>query len=306
METKITTPVLLIAFNRPDTTEQVFQKIREVQPKKLYVAIDGPRKNEVNEMKLVENVKQIVQKVDWECENHYMYNNENLGAEVTVSKAVSWALENNESVIILEDDIIAPKSFFKFAEEMLIRYKNNNQIAMISGMNTTPIQLKNNADYTFGIYGHIWGWATWKRSWDKFDLNINDFENYQHSNAIDHLVNNKKEKKYWHKIIRRMEKKGVGNSTWDYCWSYIRFKDQGLSIIPKTNLVTNIGVQGLHARGQSKFHFIPYDEDFIVNNHPLEIKRDIIYDNYHFKRHINRKSFIEKALFKALRILKLK
>jgi hypothetical protein len=299
-------PVLLIGFNRPDTIQQVFEKIREVQPAKLYVAVDGPRHNKVGEVELVEKVKQIVQQVDWKCKNHYKYNTENLGAEVTVSNAVTWALEENDFVIVLEDDIIAPRSFFKFAQEMLIRYKNNNQIVMVSGTNPTPIQFEDNADYTFGVYGHTWGWATWKKAWGKFDLYINDFDIYLKENTINQLVNNKKEKKYWQKIINRMKKGGVGNSTWDYCWSYIRFKEQGLSIIPKVNLISNIGFWGLHARGQAEFHCLPYDADFVVKKHPLEVRRNVDYDKHHFKNHINRKrALIRRIISKALRTFKL-
>ena len=118
---KITVPILLIAFNRPDTSEIVFQKIREARPEKLYVALDGARSHKIGEDKLVEKVRQIVSNVDWPCETHYKINEENKGAEITVSSAISWIFETEEYAIILEDDIVAPLSFFKFAEEMLIK-----------------------------------------------------------------------------------------------------------------------------------------------------------------------------------------
>jgi hypothetical protein len=309
MHFNLEAPVLLIGFNRPDTIQKVFEKIREVQPAKLYVAVDGPRHNKLGEVELGDKVKQIVQQVDWKCESYYKYNTKNLGAEVTVSNAVTWALEENDFVIVLEDDIIAPLSFFKFAQEMLFRYKNNNQIVMVSGMNTTPIQLKDSADYTFGIYGHTNGWATWKRAWEKFNLYVNDFDVYLNlnGNTINQLVNTKEEKKYWKKIINRMKKRGMGNSSWDYCWSYIRFKEQGLNIIPKVNLTSNIGVVGLHARGQTEYHYLPYDEYFEVKNHPLEVRRNVEYDKYHFENHINRKNpLIRKIINKALSTYKLR
>lgn len=291
------TPVLLIGFNRPYTIQKVFEKIREVKPAKLYVAIDGARKNREGEAKLVENVKQIVTQVDWKCEKHYKFNTENLGAEKTISNAVTWALEENDVVIVLEDDIIAPRSFFKFAQEMLIKYANNINVYMISGIQNTPIEMPNNEDYLFGIYGHIWGWATWKRAWRNYDLYINDFDDYLQGDKIDSLVSNKAEKKYWLNIIHRMKNNGAGNNTWDFCWSYIRFKERGLSIIPRTNLTSNIGTEGLHARGKTDNHFRPFDENFSINKHPINIYHNVEYDIYHFEKYLNKKMPIFKRVF---------
>src|SRR5690554_2335775 len=117
---KITTPILIISFNRPDIIKQTFEYIRKAKPTKLYVAIDGARREKEGEEKLVGQVKAVVENVDWECETHYKYNETNKGAEVTVSSAISWVFETEEYAIILEDDIVAPMSFLNFAQEMLI------------------------------------------------------------------------------------------------------------------------------------------------------------------------------------------
>ena len=305
MNTAILTPVLLIAFNRPDTTKKVFQKIREVKPTKLFVAVDGSRDNKNGEAQLVEQVKQIVKQVDWDCEINYKFNNYNLGAEITVSSAISWVLENEESVIVLEDDIIAPLSFFRFAQEMLEKYKYEENVYMISSCNQTPIKLPNSEDYLFARYGHTWGWATWKRAWNSFDLYVNDFDQYLKTNILKTLTDTPKEKKSWHHIINRMKLKGPGNNNWDYCWAYIKFKNQGLNIVPRNHISSNIGVYGLHARGQTDSHYRPYDEDFIVKKHPQKVERNIEYDKHHFKYYINKKPhLVKRAINKIKRILK--
>lgn len=303
----ITAPVLLIGFNRPDVIKQSFDFIRKAKPQKLYVAIDGARKQKPNEDQLVEEVKQIVKNVDWDCETHYKFNNENRGAELTVSTAVSWVLENEEYVIVLEDDIIAPLSFLNFAQEMLLKYANNESIYMISSCQPTPINMPNNEDYLFGIYGHIWGWATWKRAWKNFDLNINDFDDFLKSGNINNLVQNNTEKKRWLSTINQMKRRGKGNNTWDICWGYIRFKERGLSIIPRVHLSSNIGVDGLHSKGQTSAHYREFDDNFVATVHPKEIIQNREYDKYHFENHINRRpSLIQRAFGKILRILKLK
>lgn len=303
----IDTPILLIGFNRPQVIKESFVYLKDAKPTKLYVAIDGPRKNVTGEEQLVEDVKKIVKQVDWDCDVKYKFNEQNLGAEITISAAISWVFDNEETLIVLEDDIIAPVSFLNFAQEMLQKYAKNNNIYMVSSCQTTPIDMPNSEDYLFSVYGHTGGWATWKRAWNKFDLNIDDFNNFLDEEILDTLVQTKAEKKYWISLINCMKKNGSGNNNWDYCWSYIRFKEQGLSIVPRTHLSSNIGTYGLHARGATSNHFMPYDDNFEAVNHPLEIKQNIEYDKHHFNKHINHKSsLVKRAYKKVLRILKLK
>jgi len=299
----ITKPVLLIAFNRPDTTKKVFQKIREAKPEKLYIAVDGARLVKNGESKLVEQVKEITKNVDWKCETHYKFNESNLGAEVTVSNAITWVLEKEEYVIILEDDIIAPFSFFQFAQEMLEKYKHHENIYMISSCNQTPMEIQNNEDYLFSKYGHTWGWATWKRAWERFDLYINDFDKYLDSDILNALTDTKAEKKYWYNLLKRMKYQGSGNNNWDYCWLYIQFKEQALSIVPKNHISSNIGIYGLHARGQTTSHYRPYDEHYIVKKHPIKVIRNIEYDKYHFNNHINKNTTFVKRLFIKIQLI---
>src|SRR5690606_22867813 len=128
----------LIAFNRPDTTQKVFEKIREARPTKIFVAVDGPREDKPEDNERIKKVREIVQKVDWPCESFYHFNKQNSGAEITVSSAISWVFKNQDCAIILEDDIVAPLSFFRFAEEMLIKYADNSQIGTVTGSNFTP------------------------------------------------------------------------------------------------------------------------------------------------------------------------
>ncbi|MEI6676931.1 MAG: hypothetical protein WCO57_17305, partial [Verrucomicrobiota bacterium] len=145
----IKTPVLLIAFNRPDTTLKVLEGVRLAKPSRLYVAVDGPRAGVPGEAALCEKVRSIVKDIDWECECFYRFSNENRGPEVTVSTAITWALDKEESVIVLEDDVVAPLSFFQFMEEMLTKYSQSTQIAMVSGCNPSP-GWETHDDYLFG------------------------------------------------------------------------------------------------------------------------------------------------------------
>lgn len=287
-EIKIEVPVLVIGFNRPEVIRQSFEFVRQAQPAKLYVAIDGPRADKEGEADLVEDVKAIVQKIDWECETHYRFSSENKGAEITVSSAIAWVLEQEEYVIVLEDDIIAPMAFLRFAQEMLIRYKNVPEIVTVSGCNFTPLSTPNNEDYFFAKYGHSSGWATWRRVWKDFDLNIEIKKEHLKLDFLKTITNTTKEAKYYQKIFTRMRKRGIGNNTWDFIGLYMFRVMNKFSIIPRVNLTSNIGTYGLHASGETEHHFRPYDADFVAHQHPATIECWTEYDKHHFTTYIYR------------------
>jgi len=300
---KIHVPVLVIGFNRPDVIRRTFDLVCQAQPLKLYVAIDGPRVDKEGEANLVEEVKAIVQKVDWECETYYKFHAENKGAEVTVSSAIAWVLEKEEYVIVLEDDIIAPMAFLRFAQEMLIRYKDEPRIAIVSGCNFTPIPTPNDEDYFFAKYGHSWGWATWRRVWKDFNLHTEIKEEHLKLEFLKTITNSTKEAKYYRKLFKRLRNNGISNNTWDFIFLYSNRVKNMCAIVPKVNLTSNIGTFGLHAKGVTEHHFRKYDESFVVEKHPDSIKCFKKYDEYHFKYYIDnpmRKKIINtlKLIFK--------
>jgi hypothetical protein len=286
----IEVPVLFIGFNRPKVIQRTIDKVRESKPRNMYFACDGARANIPEETMLVEEVRTIMKSIDWECSKHYLFNEVNKGCEVTVSSAISWVLESNEYVIVLEDDNIAPYSFLNFAQDMLLKYKDEESVYMISSDNYTPIEPPNKEDYLFSIYGHIWGWATWKRAWKNFDLNINDYDTIIQN--IDNLQYPKDLKLQLLSLAKRLKKTEKSQITWDIIWYYIRLRDLGLSIVPKSQLSSNIGIYGLHSRGGCKNNFLPYDEDFVATNHPKMIMRNIAYDEFHYKSFLRKPPFI--------------
>ena len=128
MEKQFNTPVLFIIFNRPDTTQQVFKAIRQVRPKYLYVAADGPRPDKIREKEKCEVAREIIKQVDWDCEVKTLFRNNNLGCKIGVSSAISWFFDNVEEGIILEDDCVSSISFLPFCSELLEYYRNDKDI----------------------------------------------------------------------------------------------------------------------------------------------------------------------------------
>ena len=289
---KVQIPVLLIGFNRPDLIQQNLENLRQQQVQNLYITIDGPREGRIDDATNVEAVRNLVRSIDF-CPNvHLKIREKNVGCEVNVSEGISWVLENEEYVIVLEDDVMAHESFFRFMQDMLIRYKDETRVAMVSGCNYTPIQLPNNEDYCFCQSGHTWGWATWKRVWKDFNLYEEVDKSFLAKDFLEEHSANAAIARRRRFVFDRMRRNGAGNSTWDMMFSYFRVSRQMLSIVPRAHLTSNIGLFGLHYQGADKGMMMAIDEYFVAKNHPKVIQWNKEYDRYHYE------NFLKESIFK--------
>jgi hypothetical protein len=234
------TPVLFLIFNRLDTTEQVFTKIREIKPIYFYVAADGPRNNKNGEKEKCEKVKKFVsENIDWECEVKTLFREQNLGCGKAVSSAITWFFENVKEGIILEDDCLPDLSFFRFCEELLEKYRNNEKIISICGTNVLP-DFSDGHSYIFSLYGGNWGWASWRRSWTFFNYEMYSWSNIENQKIVRKNLKSENEflgiKKLFDYMIleNRLD-------IWDFQWFYARLLNNKLTILPTKNLVKNIG-----------------------------------------------------------------
>ena len=237
------TAVLFLVFNRPDTTKQVFEAIRKAKPPRLYVAADGPRTEKFGEAEKVEQVRRIATQVDWDCVVKTLFREKNLGCGVAVSSAIDWFFENVEEGIILEDDCLPHPTFFKFCQELLERYRYDERIMHIAGYNPHLSKRFGSASYYFSKYNLIWGWATWRRSWQFFNTGIKKFNTFLEENIVTNIFRSKAERYYFKD---RFKDTFYGNiDSWGYIWLYSRCIAGSYSIHPNCNLVQNIGFGNL-------------------------------------------------------------
>ncbi len=232
-----TAPVLFLIFNRPDLTERTFERIREMKPEYLYVAADGPRRNRLGEDADCSQARAITDLVDWDCEVHRLYRDENLGCKLAVSAAITWFFEHVESGIILEDDCLPEPSFFQFCSELLERYKNHENMGIIAGTNPLPIKTKVSGSYYFSKYPHIWGWATWRKVWKEYDVDLKSWSGDE--NDLIPCVHNRLVRKYFASLFDEV-KEGRAK-TWDYQLAHLCITRKKFSITPSVSLITNIG-----------------------------------------------------------------
>ena len=235
------TPVLLIIFNRPDTTQQVFDAIRQAQPRQLFVAADGPRENSQEDIEKCSDVRRIIDEgIDWSCEIHRLYRDNNLGCKLAPASAITWFFENVEAGIILEDDCVPHHTFFPFCEELLEKYRDDERVAAIGGSNLLLEWPKDTQSYYFSLLGGNWGWASWRRAWRYFDLEIESWRQVLRSGIIEGLFPNPRHSAFWKDIMQQVYDKKI-KTAWDYQWLLACWLQNGWRIVPRVNLVSNIG-----------------------------------------------------------------
>lgn len=254
-EARLNTPILFLIFNRPETTKKVFHQIRKAKPAELYVAADGPREDEPGESELCKKTRGIIEEIDWDCEVHTLFRDKNLGCKKAISSGISWFFNNVDRGIILEDDCVPDDGFFGFCEELLNFYENDNRIMMISGTNYISDSIEIDESYFFSRYYSIWGWATWSRAWKLYDIDMSRWPEFKKSKKLDEIFQDKKIRKFFTNIFQEAYSNKV--ETWDYQWVFACLSHEGLAIVPKYNLISNIGLFGVHFSGKGRFFNMP-------------------------------------------------
>ena len=244
------TAVLFLIFNRTDATQQVFDAIKKQKPKYLYVAADGPRSNAPGEKEKCQAARDILKQIDWDCELKTLFREKNLGCGKAVSSAITWFFENVEQGIILEDDCLPHQDFFYFCDQLLNRYRYANDVMSIGGTNFLNGIRRGKSSYYFSSNFHVWGWASWRRAWVKYDYEAKNMTEERLRIILDRNFISSGEKRYYKNMFNDMKKCKV--DTWDYQWFFTHLFSDGLTIIPNNNLVTNIGHDGTHFKNDYK------------------------------------------------------
>jgi hypothetical protein len=276
------TAVLFLVFNRLDTTKRVFEAIRQAKPSRLYIASDGPRDNRAGEEAIVQAVRDyIINHVDWNCEIKTLYREHNLGCKYAVSSAITWFFENEESGIIIEDDCLPSQSFFIYCQELLDCYRTDTRIMQICGFSFLKKWKRGGYSYYFSNYGPIWGWASWRRAWKCYDVNIKLWPEIKEKKLYEDISQNKAEAEYRRNLYDNLYAGKI--NTWDYQWGLAKLINRGLSIIPSVNMISNLGFagDGTHTVSDSNDPYANmdiYDLELPLN-HPKYVIQDRVADD---------------------------
>lgn len=255
------TPVALFIFRRPETTARVFAEIARARPSKLLIIADGPSPSRPGEAERCAATRAIVEQVDWPCSVLRNYADTNLGLRARVASGLDWVFSQVDEAIILEDDCLPHPTFFGYCRELLDRYRHAPHIMHIAGSNFLPPSLTPSTSYYFSRYPLIWGWATWARAWQHYDLNLTLLDDAQQRRAFLRQLTDWRERRFWERTLTRIRRGAL--NTWDYQWSLTCRLRQGLAINPSRNLVINIGIGPDAHHTQTTIQGMPHTHEAI-------------------------------------------
>ncbi len=297
------TPILFLVFNRPQLTIRVFEAIRKAEPPKLFIMADGPRPGIPEDISKCLETRKILNRVDWECEVKTLFFEDNRGCGRAVVEGINWFFYNVEQGIILEDDCLPHPTFFRFCEELLDKYRDDERIAMISGDNFQFGRKRTEYSYYFSRYTHIWGWASWRRAWDNYDVDMKIWPEIRDGGWLEDLLGAKKSVWYWKYIFENVYKGKI--DTWDYQWTFSCWIQSALTVLPNVNLVSNIGFgsEAVHTTEKNKFSNMKTEPIIFPISHPPYILRDSVADNITEKTNFSGQ-LLKKGIIEIIKIIR--
>jgi hypothetical protein len=233
-------PLLFLVFNRPDITRRTFEAIRAAKPPRLYVAADGPRPDRDGEVEDCAKVRLIATDVDWPCEVYTLFQETNLGCGLGPLRGIDWFFEHESEGIILEDDILPLPSFFPYCDQLLERYRDDERVGMISGCNLVSEHFSPQESYFFSRYINISGWASWRRAWEQYDVEMGAWPAWRDRGGLRSVSDgNRFFESSWRRVFDRTYKGGV--DWWDYQWFFAFWYRGMLAAMPARNQTLNAG-----------------------------------------------------------------
>lgn len=273
--------VLLIFFNRYEPLSKVFEQIKIARPRELFLYQDGPRKNNVEDYDKIIKCRKIFDEIDWECNVHTFYQKENFGCDPSEYIAQKWAFSHVEKCIVLEDDDVPSQSFFPFCKELLDKYENDTRINMICGMNTLGKCEEINESYFFSYTGSIWGWASWRRVIDQWDDSYSFLED---ENLLRNLKQACKHKEDFNRNLKVAKRhKSNGKAYYESINGWNTMLNSTMNIIPKYNMITNIGLTADATHAVSSIQSYPKKVRQVFYRKRYEMTENLIHPKYVFE-----------------------
>jgi len=278
------TPVALLIFNRPEITRRLVAEIIRAKPPRVLVFADGARPDHPEDAELIRRTKAVISEAPWNCEVLTNYSEVNLGTRYRPATGLDWVFETVERAIFFEDDCLPHPSFFRFCDELLERYQHDERVMMISGNNFTRGPRLSSDSYLFSHYAGIWGWATWRRAWRHYDVEIRQWPALRETRFLHDILGDENEVEFWRMYFDRIV--AGETQTWDHQWQFACWAQHGLSIMPALNLCQNVGF-GPDAQHNKEFNpklaeVAVHEMEFPLR-HPATMVRSREYDDFVFR-----------------------
>lgn len=277
------TPVLILAFNRPDRLKTILTAVRAAGVRRLYVSLDGPRPGNERDHEQCAAVRRLVAEQDWAEHIEVNASDHNRGCGIGVSEGITWFFSRVEEGIILEDDCLPTADFFRFVGELLPRYRDDERVMMITGSDFSGLAPRRPANspsynYRFVHYPCVWGWASWQRAWRHYDITMPTWPEAKAAGLLDTLFRDPRWQRYWERKLDGMHR--GRRDTWDYAWMYICMSRHAVTITPVGNQITNIGdgPEATHTHDNNPLLHCPSSPMVFPLRHPPFMSVDTEYD----------------------------
>lgn len=245
----VQSPVLVILWKRAETARKTLKRVADAQPRRVYVAADGPRAHIPGEIAACERTREVVDEFDWPAGIFKRFVAANHGAALAIHDAMAWFFENEEEGIVIEDDSLPQHEFFPYCDELLDRFRHNHRVFQISGVDHSKGLAGSRSSYYFSHHQHIWGFATWRRSWAGFSKLFYSPSEQEIVDSIDKLeVESSRMRRIWKKRV--FAEISGADDNWDSRWNLHAKSKKQLCVVPSQSLVQNVGydTEGLHTR----------------------------------------------------------
>lgn len=285
----LTTPILLITFNRPDHVRQVLTEIRRQQPAQLFVCQDGAREGNAFDAERVQEVRNaITELVDWPCELHTLYQETNLGCGPGPAAGITWFFEKVEMGIILEDDAVPHPDFFEYASTLLEKYKEDDTVRAIGSMKLYDEKFGDGSYYFSMMNRTLCAWASWRRAWKYFDYEMKQYSIKDLRMAMKRYGATLLEIEYWQERLEEIHLDCLGGSSWDQQFWMTIWLTGGKGICPNSNLSSNIGFDqfGTHTTDSNNVGSERPTEPILPLIHPVKTsiqrKADLLFHETYY------------------------
>lgn len=296
----VNTPVLFETFVRVDYARQVWDAIKVAQPKKLYFYSNKGRAEKEGEIERNDEIRSWINEIDWECELHTWFRDECVDVYTSLRGAISWLFENEESGIILEDDIVPTNAFFSFADQMIEKFRDEKKVWYISGDNFHNLN-PSGYDYIFSRYHWMYGWATWRDRWEQIKWSDFDLDKITSIDYCKKLYKTKGQASNRYRQMLYFREMALQTNCWDLALGYTVDAHLGVGVFPKVHLVHNIGLSGQH-HGTPKTTFVnvePAETSPTYSIVSCQTKIDCDYEYDYQCYHVRRKSLPLRSKIKS-------
>lgn len=300
-----TTPVAFIVFNRPDKAERVLKAVAAYRPERVFVIADGARADRPDDIERTEATLAVFDRIDWPCDLMMNVAPTNMGVDPRIVSGITWVFEHVEDAIILEDDCVPHPSFFRFAHEMLERYRDEPRVMTVSGNNFADGYRRGNDSYHFSRFPLTTGFATWRRAWGHYTDDVSQLANVGDISELRALFASHDQADYWHRLYE-LHASGQ-RAAWDQRWCLCSMANDGLTVVPNWNLIENIGFtpDATHIKAPTLFSVVKAVEIPVPLVHPSAIEPDRAADMRTFRLRMQGGGWLADRLFRLVRKLHL-